>query len=257
LEDFQRGSADMLQDTLLISDLHLSQARPGTVDLFLRFLREQACRAGALYILGDLFDAWIGDDNTLPPAPQVIHALRQVSDAGCQLRLMHGNRDFLLGEDFARATGARLLPDPCVVELGAGEPGGQPTLLMHGDLLCSDDLEYQQARRLLRSPEFIRDFLSRSIEERVQLAAEYRRRSGEVISLKSADIMDVNQQTVERYMREHRVRQLIHGHTHRPALHEFQLDGEPAQRYVLADWHEQSGSCLRIHDGVILQETCG
>lgn len=240
----------MPQDTLLISDLHLSRARSGTVELFLRFLREQARGAKALYILGDLFDAWIGDDNSLPPAPEVIEALRQASDAGCQLRLMHGNRDFLLGKDFAHACGGQLLADPSVVELG-----GQATLLMHGDLLCSDDLEYQQARRLLRSPEFIADFLSRSIEERVQLAAEYRRRSGEVVSLKSADIMDVNQQTVEQFMREHRVTRLIHGHTHRPAIHEFLLDGEPAQRFVLEDWHEQSGSCLRVRDGLIEQQT--
>ena len=238
-----------MSDTLIISDLHLSQHRPDTVALFLRFLRERARGAGELYILGDLFDAWIGDDNILPPVPEVVQALRQLTDGGCKLSVMHGNRDFLLGSDFARATGGKLLPDPFVADLG-----GETTLLMHGDLLCTDDLEYQQARKLLRSPEFIRDFVSRTIEERVQLAAEYRRRSGEVVSLKSADIMDVNQQTVERYMREYQVRRLIHGHTHRPALHEFQLDGTPAQRYVLEDWHEQTGSYLRVDNQSIRQE---
>ena len=238
-----------MQDILLISDLHLSQHRPGTVDLFLRFLQEQARRASELYILGDLFDAWIGDDNILPPAPQVIQALRQLTESGCKVLVMHGNRDFLLGEGFAAATGCRLLPDPYVTDLA-----GPAALLMHGDLLCSDDLEYQQARQLLRSPEFIQDFLSRSIEERLQLAVEYRRRSGEVVSLKSADIMDANQQTVERCLREHQVRCLIHGHTHRPALHEFQLDGEPAQRYVLEDWHESHCSYLRINRQSIRQE---
>ena len=238
-----------MSDTLIISDLHLSQHRPDTVALFLHFLRERACGAGELYILGDLFDAWIGDDNILPPVPEVVQALRQLTDGGCKLSVMHGNRDFLLGSDFARATGGKLLPDPFVADLG-----GETTLLMHGDLLCTDDLEYQQARKLLRSPEFIRDFVSRTIEERVQLAAEYRRRSGEVVSLKSADIMDVNQQTVERYMREHQVRRLIHGHTHRPALHEFKLDGMPAQRYVLEDWHEQTGSYLRVDNQSIRQE---
>jgi len=238
-----------MSDTLIISDLHLSQHRPDTVALFLHFLRERACGAGELYILGDLFDAWIGDDNILPPVPEVVQALRQLTDGGCKLSVMHGNRDFLLGSDFARATGGKLLPDPFVADLG-----GETTLLMHGDLLCTDDLEYQQARKLLRSPEFIRDFVSRTIEERVQLAAEYRRRSGEVVSLKSADIMDVNQQTVERYMREYQVRRLIHGHTHRPALHEFQLDGTPAQRYVLEDWHEQTGSYLRVDNQSIRQE---
>ncbi|PLX59816.1 UDP-2,3-diacylglucosamine diphosphatase [Sedimenticola selenatireducens] len=238
-----------MSDTLIISDLHLSQHRPDTVALFLHFLRERACGAGELYILGDLFDAWIGDDNILPPVPEVVQALRQLTDGGCKLSVMHGNRDFLLGSDFARATGGKLLPDPFVADLG-----GETTLLMHGDLLCTDDLEYQQARKLLRSPEFIRDFVSRTIEERVQLAAEYRRRSGEVVSLKSADIMDVNQQTVERYMREYQVRRLIHGHTHRPALHEFQLDGTPAQRYVLEDWHEQTGSYLLVDNQSIRQE---
>ena len=238
-----------MSDTLIISDLHLSQHRPDTVALFLHFLRERACGAGELYILGDLFDAWIGDDNILPPVPEVVQALRQLTDGGCKLSVMHGNRDFLLGSDFARATGGKLLPDPFVADLG-----GETTLLMHGDLLCTDDLEYQQTRKLLRSPEFIRDFVSRTIEERVQLAAEYRRRSGEVVSLKSADIMDVNQQTVERYMREYQVRRLIHGHTHRPALHEFQLDGTPAQRYVLEDWHEQTGSYLRVDNQSIRQE---
>lgn len=239
-----------MSDALIISDLHLSQQRPGTVALFLRFLREQAFGSGELYILGDLFDAWIGDDNVLPPVPEVIQALRRLTDSGCTLSVMHGNRDFLLGNDFASSTGGRLLPDPFVTDLGR-----QPTLLMHGDLLCTDDLEYQQARKLLRSPEFVRDFVSRTIDERVRLAAEYRRRSGEVVSLKSADIMDVNQQTVERYMRVHQVRRLIHGHTHRPALHEFQLDGTPVQRYVLEDWHEQAGSYLRVDNESIRQET--
>jgi len=239
-----------MSDALIISDLHLSPHRPDTVVLFLRFLREQARGTAELYILGDLFDAWIGDDNALPPAPEIIEALRHLTDSGCKLSVMHGNRDFLLGSDFARATGCHLLPDPFVADLG-----GPKTLLMHGDLLCTDDLEYQRARKLLRSPEFIRDFVSRTIDERVQLAAEYRRRSGEVVSLKSADIMDVNQQTVDRYLREHQVRRLIHGHTHRPALHEFQLDGKPAQRYVLEDWHEQAGSYLRVDNGIIRQET--
>lgn len=239
-----------MSEALIISDLHLSQQRPDTVALFLRFLQEQASGSSELYILGDLFDAWIGDDNALPPAPGIIEALRHLTDGGCKLLVMHGNRDFLLGSDFARATGCRLLPDPFVVDLG-----GQPTLLMHGDLLCSDDQEYQQARKLLRSPEFIRDFVSRPLEERVQLAAEYRRRSGEATSLKSADIMDVNQQTVENYLRKHQVNRLIHGHTHRPALHDFQLDGKPAQRYVLEDWHEQAASYLRVGDGTIRQET--
>jgi len=239
-----------MADTLLISDLHLSQERPATVGLFLRFLREQAATAGALYILGDLFDAWIGDDNDSPALAQIIQSMRHLSASGCQLLVMHGNRDFLIGERFADETGCVLLPDPHIATLG-----GIRTLLMHGDLLCSDDLEYQEARKLLRSPAFIQDFLSRPIEQRIQLAAEYRKRSGEVVSLKPADIMDVNQDTVERYMREHGVHRLVHGHTHRPALHQFELDGEPAERFVLQDWHEHEGACLRIaEDGQAARE---
>lgn len=231
-----------MRDILIISDLHLSRNRPATIDLFLRFLKEQASDADQLYILGDLFDAWIGDDDITPPLPTLIDALHSLSSAGCKLAVMHGNRDFLLGEGFANATGCQLLPDPTTVDLN-----GTPTLLMHGDLLCSDDKEYLQARKLLRSDAFIADFLSKSIEERIQLAAEYRQRSGEVVSLKPADIMDINQQTVEHYMREHGVRQLIHGHTHRPALHQFELDKKQAKRYVLEDWHETAGSYIRIN----------
>ena len=238
-----------MKDTLIISDLHLSRDRPATVGLFLRFLQEQASAADHLYILGDLFDAWIGDDDTTPPAPQIIEAMQQLTDTGCKLSMMHGNRDFLLGEAFSNATGSTLLPDPFVADLA-----GKDILLMHGDLLCSDDLEYQQARKLLRSPAFIQDFISRSINERIELAAEYRKRSGEVISLKSADIMDVNQQAVETAMREHHVKYLIHGHTHRPALHEFELDGELVQRYVLEDWHDDAGSFLRISNDSIIRE---
>lgn len=239
-----------MHDTLIISDLHLSQDRPATIDLFLRFLREQADGAATLYILGDLFDAWVGDDNDTPPAPQILQALRRLTDGGCRLLVMHGNRDFLLGERFADLTGCSLLPDPFTTTLG-----GVETLLMHGDLLCSDDLEYQEARKLLRSPAFIEDFISRPIEQRIQLATEYRKRSGEVVSLKSADIMDVNQQTVESYMREHAVRRLIHGHTHRPARHRFKLGESAAERYVLQDWHQRSGAYLRISkDGQISEE---
>ncbi|MCW8891090.1 MAG: UDP-2,3-diacylglucosamine diphosphatase [Sedimenticola sp.] len=239
-----------MQDILIISDLHLSRDRPATINLFLRFLEEQAKSAGHLYILGDLFDAWIGDDDITPPVPHILTALQDLSTKGCALSIMHGNRDFLLGKAFAEATGCNLLPDPATVDLF-----GTPTLLMHGDLLCSDDEEYLQARKLLRSEAFIADFLARSIEERQLLAAEYRQRSGEVVSLKPADIMDVNQRTVEGYMREQGVQQLIHGHTHRPALHQFELEGMPARRYVLKDWHETAGSYIRINSEGITQAT--
>ena len=240
----------MNQETLLISDLHLSRERPETVNLFLRFLEEQAASARDLYILGDLFDAWIGDDDKTPPIPDVVEALRRLSDGGTSLYFMHGNRDFLIGELFAEQTGCTLLPDPTVIDLA-----GTPTLLMHGDLLCTDDLEYQEARKFLRSPAFINDMLSKSLEERAAVAAEYRRRSSEVVANNPADIMDVNQETVEQYMREQRVKQLIHGHTHRPGVHHFTLDREPAIRYVMDQWHSDQGSLLRADDHNIRLES--
>ncbi|MEW8015375.1 MAG: UDP-2,3-diacylglucosamine diphosphatase [Candidatus Sedimenticola endophacoides] len=239
-----------MADTLLISDLHLSGERPATVALFLRFLEERARGAGALYILGDLFDAWIGDDATPPPIPGILRALRRLNDTCTPIFLQHGNRDFLLGDAFARATGCTLLDDPARIELGA-----TPTLLMHGDLLCTDDHAYQQTRKFLRSTEFISDLLSKTIEQRLELAAEYRRRSGEATAALETQVMDVNQQTVERYMREAGVRQLIHGHTHRPGVHRFILDGKPAVRRVLAQWSENHGQYLRINHQKTISET--
>ena len=228
-----------MTDALIIADIHLSQDRPSTVDLFLHFLKRRAARSASLYILGDLFDAWIGDDDHSHLATEITLAFQRLTSKGTAVFIMRGNRDFLIGETFAAATGCTLLDDPAVVTLC-----DTPTLLMHGDLLCSDDLEYQQARKLLRSTAFIEDFLSKSLRERVVLAAEYRKRSGEVVSLKPADIMDVNQQTVKTYMRNNRVTRLIHGHTHRSAIHEFNLDGHPATRIVLSEWHAKRGSYL-------------
>jgi UDP-2,3-diacylglucosamine hydrolase len=228
---------------LFISDLHLSPERPATIGLFLRFLRERAVQADELYILGDLFDAWIGDDHRAAPIPEILAAMRALADAGTRLCFMHGNRDFLIGERFAAESGCELLPDPYRLELA-----GTPALLMHGDLLCTDDLEYQQARRMLRDPAFIEEMLAQPIEARLALAAEYRRRSGEATSTKAADIMDVNQQSVEACLREAGARLLIHGHTHRPAEHAFALDGAPVRRIVLPDWHEERGGYLLIDD---------
>ncbi|MES9845927.1 MAG: UDP-2,3-diacylglucosamine diphosphatase [Candidatus Sedimenticola sp. PURPLELP] len=239
-----------MTDILLISDLHLSGERPDTVALFLRFLEERAAGSARLYILGDLFDAWIGDDDTAPPIPDILTALGRLSDSGTSVYIMHGNRDFLIGTGFTEATGSTLLDDPVVVSLA-----GEDTLLMHGDLLCTDDLEYQQARKFLRSPAFIDDMMSKSLEERAAVAAEYRRRSQEVVSRNAAQIMDVNQQTVMEYMRDHDVSRLIHGHTHRPGIHDFQLDDQSARRYVLDQWHDDRGSYLRVTEEEITAET--
>lgn len=227
--------------TLFISDLHLSPERPGTLRLFFRFLDEQAAGAEHLYILGDLFDAWIGDDDETPPIPEILTAMRHCSERGTRLSFMHGNRDFLIGERFAEATGCSLLQDLTRLEID-----GTPTLLMHGDLLCTDDHDYQQARKLLRSPAIIQELMEMSIPERIAMAAEFRKHSGEATSLKSSDIMDVNQQTVEHTMREQGVTRLIHGHTHRPASHRFELDEETVERIVLPEWHEQKGGYLKL-----------
>jgi UDP-2,3-diacylglucosamine hydrolase len=235
-----------MADTLFISDLHLAAQRPATVTLFLKFLEQVAGGAEALYILGDLFDVWLGDDDRTVPIPQVQAALANLAAQGTPLFLMHGNRDYLIGEDFCRETGCSLLPDPTVIEVA-----GRATLLTHGDLLCSDDLAYQQARRYLRSEAFISEFLSKTLAERSALAAEYRRQSGNVTSHLPEEIMDVNADTVADTMRQHNVRQLIHGHTHRPAEHEFALDGEPARRMVLAEWREDRGTYLRADNDKI------
>ncbi|EGV52566.1 UDP-2,3-diacylglucosamine diphosphatase [Candidatus Endoriftia persephone] len=228
-----------MAETLFISDLHLSAERPETVHRFLRFLASEAQGAEALYILGDLFDAWIGDDLVTPEINGIIHGMRLLAESGTKIFLMHGNRDFLLGEIFCNASGATLISDPTLIELY-----GTPTLLMHGDLLCSDDTAYQAFRQQVREPTFIKQFLSQPIPERIAAAQEYRTKSGEAISLKAEAIMDVNQQTLESYLREQQCGRLIHGHTHRPGLHDFELDGQPVQRYVLGEWDSGGAEIL-------------
>ena len=235
-----------MTETLLISDLHLSGDYADTVALFLSFCRERAAGADALYVLGDLFDAWIGDDNDAPPYPEVRAALKVLTRSGTQVYLQHGNRDFLLGEAFCARTGAALLPEEAVVALY-----GTTMLLMHGDTLCTDDVAYQQARRALRDPAFIREFLARPLTQRAAIAAEYRRQSGEATSLLAADIMDVNQTAVETVMADHGVTRLVHGHTHREARHRFLRNGHTMERIVLGEWHPDRGPFLRVSpDGI-------
>ncbi|MBL3529164.1 MAG: UDP-2,3-diacylglucosamine diphosphatase [gamma proteobacterium endosymbiont of Lamellibrachia anaximandri] len=228
-----------MAETLFISDLHLSDDQPETVQLFLDFLERRAPGADRLYILGDLFDAWIGDDLEIEPAQRIKIALKRLYDSGSRILLMHGNRDFLLGEQFCAQTGAELIDDPTQIDLF-----GTATLLMHGDLLCTDDLPYQAFRRQVRDPAFITQFLSRTIPERIAIAQEYRAKSGEATSLKAAGIMDVNQTTVEQYMENRGVRRLIHGHTHRPGRHDFMLSGEKSSRFVLGEWHSDHAEIL-------------
>jgi len=221
--------------TFFISDLHLDDARPQITDLFVRFLGHEARGADALYILGDLFESWIGDDEDTLLAMRVADALRGLRDVGVPIYFMHGNRDFLLGASYAERSGMRLLADPTIIDLH-----GERTLLMHGDTLCTDDSEYQKFRTLVRNPTWQTQFLAKPLAERRAFAAQARGESRKRTAMKAAEIMDVNQNAVESAMRTHAVRRLIHGHTHRPATHRFDLDGQAAERIVLGDWYEQS-----------------
>jgi UDP-2,3-diacylglucosamine hydrolase len=222
--------------TLFISDLHLDAGEPETIRRFVKFIETEARAARALYILGDLFEAWVGDDEDDPRLAQVQAALADLTRAGVPCSLMHGNRDFLIGPQFCAATGCRLLGDYERVDLY-----GDTVLLTHGDLLCTDDTRYLGLRKTLRNPAWQRDFLAKPLAERRKIAAELRQLSAAEIAAKSYDIMDVNQTTVETVMREHNVSLLLHGHTHRPAIHRFELDGKPAARIVLGAWYEQAG----------------
>jgi len=221
--------------TLFISDLHLDESRPEIVDLFERFLATEARGAEALYILGDLFESWIGDDDDSPLAGRVARALRALSDSGVPIYFMRGNRDFVLGKDFARKAGMTILDDPTIIDLH-----GQPALLMHGDTLCTDDVDYQKFRRIMHNRWFQRFALALPLSVRRRIAGRLRGQSQKHVARKAETIMDVNQGAVEAVMRAHGVRLLIHGHTHRPATHRFDLGGQTAERIVLGDWYDQS-----------------
>jgi UDP-2,3-diacylglucosamine hydrolase len=221
--------------TLFISDLHLDESRPHIVELFMRFLGKEAHETEALYILGDLFESWIGDDDDAPLPARVAQALRALRDSGVPIYFMHGNRDLLLGADYAARARLALLADPTLIDLC-----GERVLLMHGDTLCTDDVDYQKFRTLVRDPAWQRQFRAKPLAERRAFAAQARGESRKQTAMKAAEIMDVNQAAVESTMRAHGVRKLIHGHTHRPATHRFELDGRSAERIVLGDWYEQS-----------------
>jgi UDP-2,3-diacylglucosamine hydrolase len=222
---------------LFISDLHLSEERAAANERFIAFLEERARSAAALYILGDFFEYWIGDDDLEEPFNAVIAGLlRGLTRGGVPVYLMHGNRDFLLGEAFCRATGAVLLPDPSVIEMEGGK-----TLLAHGDTLCTDDHDYQAWRRVARSAEWQREFLAKPRAERRRMILGLREKSKAVIEAKPADIMDVNDAAVADALRRHGVGRLIHGHTHRPGRHEHAVDGRACERWVLPDWYGPGG----------------
>lgn len=234
--------------TLFIADLHLDPARPRITELFERYLASDEVRqADALYILGDLVEAWIGDDDDAELPARIARAIRGVRDAGVPVYFMVGNRDFLLGQDFARRAGFELLDDGTVHTLH-----GQPTLLMHGDVLCTDDVAYQAVRQQVRTPQWQAQILAMPLEARRAFAAKAREDSRAHTGSTMETIMDVNADAVADAMRQAGVTRLIHGHTHRPAVHRFQLDGQTAERIVLGDWYEH-GSVLKVDEhGVTL-----
>jgi UDP-2,3-diacylglucosamine hydrolase len=234
--------------TLFISDLHLDPERPEITDLFLGFLAQRSPDTDAIYILGDLFEAWVGDDDNSPMNQAVIHGLSGCVESGTPVYVMHGNRDFLLGHTFARKSGCTLLDDPARIDLY-----GTPTLLMHGDTLCTDDTEYMAFRNMVRDPDWQEDLLSKPLEERRQLAREMRKSSRQQTDGKPESIMDVNQVTVDETMTGNNVQRLIHGHTHRPATHDLNIAGKPAQRIVLGDWYEQGSVLECTADGCRLK----
>ncbi len=220
--------------TLFISDLHLSEERPDKLALFFEFLSGPARGSEALYILGDLFEVWLGDDDDTPPVPAILKSLADLREARVPLYIMRGNRDFLMGAAFEAKTGATLLPDASLVDLC-----GSKTLLLHGDTLCTKDVAYQAFRQMVRNPEWQAQALATPLAARRGMAKQLRRDSVIAMRGKTPLIMDVDQGAVESAMRQHGVYRLIHGHTHRPGVHRFMLDGSPAERIVLGDWYEQ------------------
>jgi UDP-2,3-diacylglucosamine hydrolase len=240
-------SADR-RKTLLVSDLHLDPAAPGIAHQFVEFLRGEARAARALYILGDLFEAWLGDDDPDPLGRTVVAELRALTDAGVPAYFMHGNRDFLIGPRFAAETGCRLLEDGTVVDLH-----GERVLLMHGDLLCTADASYQRLRRVLRNPLSLFVLRHLGLEARRTLGRKLRAGSQMHVGSTAPEIMDVTPAEAVDSLRRAGVSTLVHGHTHRPAIHLLEVDGRPARRIVLGDWYTQGSVLEWRDDGVELR----
>ncbi|WP_163921465.1 UDP-2,3-diacylglucosamine diphosphatase [Photobacterium sp. Alg240-V54] len=224
--------------TLFIADLHLSAERPDITACFLRFMAQETHHIDALYVLGDLFEMWIGDDEDSPFLRQIKQAFKTLTDTGTPCYFIHGNRDFLIGKRFSRETGITLLPEHSVVDLY-----GTPTLILHGDTLCIEDQAYQRYRKKVHNPVIQWLFARLPLSYRIKVGDKFRQNSGKNNQTKSQSIMDVTQAEVIRIMREANVTQMIHGHTHRPNIHNFDIDGIPAQRIVLGDWYDH-GSVL-------------
>lgn len=228
--------------TYFISDLHLQESHPEMAQGFFDFLKNLN-DAEALYILGDFFEVWIGDDYSTPFIESVKEALLAFTQRGIPLYIMHGNRDFVLGEVFCQQTGATLLADPSVVELG-----GEKVLLMHGDSLCTKDEAYMKMRPMLRNPMMLKQLLSQSIEQRLVMASRLRGESQKGNQMKTDEIMDVTLEEVDKIMSEQQVSLMIHGHTHRPFDHHWHYDSQERRRIVLGDWSDTHGWMIRINN---------
>jgi UDP-2,3-diacylglucosamine hydrolase len=232
--------------SVFISDLHLCQTRPQIIQSFIHFTKTIAQKAENLFILGDFFEYWAGDDDSgNPPHPSIIDALSELSDQGTAIYFTHGNRDFLIGETFCSLSHMTLIQDPTKITLY-----GQEVLLSHGDCLCTDDVDYQAFRKLVRSPDWIANFLSIPLQERKNQIEKLRSESEQQKSLKSMSIMDVNQEAVNALLADYDYPNLlIHGHTHRPAVHDISIPGKKCQRIVLGDWYEQASYLILKPDG--------
>jgi UDP-2,3-diacylglucosamine hydrolase len=234
--------------TLFISDLHIDAAQPAIIEQFLQFLRTEARSAAALYILGDLFETWIGDDAPDPAQSAAIAGLRTLTSSGVPCFVMHGNRDFLLSRRFCEMSGAQLLHDPLIITLY-----GEPVLVMHGDALCTDDHAYQRLRATVRDADWQRRFLGLPIESRRALAGAARAGSQAHTAAMEHAITDVNADSVAMALRAAGTSTLLHGHTHRPAIHALEVDGRPRTRIVLGDWYDQGSVLLWDQRGPELQ----
>ncbi|MCP4954254.1 MAG: UDP-2,3-diacylglucosamine diphosphatase [Photobacterium aquimaris] len=234
--------------TLFIADLHLSAERPDITACFLRFMAQETHHIDALYVLGDLFEMWIGDDEDSPFLRQIKQAFKTLTDVGTPCYFIHGNRDFLIGKRFSRETGITLLPEHTVVDLY-----GTPTLILHGDTLCIEDQAYQRYRKKVHNPVIQWLFARLPLSYRIKVGDKFRQNSGKNNQTKSQSIMDVTQTEVIRIMRDANVTQMIHGHTHRPKIHNFEIDGIPAQRIVLGDWYDNGSVLVYNVDGYQLE----
>jgi UDP-2,3-diacylglucosamine hydrolase len=234
-------------ETLFISDIHLNETRPDIVHIFLNFLYEHAAYADALYILGDLFEIWIGDDYHTDLHQMIIDALKILTNNGLPIYFMRGNRDFLIGKKFLTATGCKLLKDPTRIDLY-----GTPVVLTHGDLLCTQDKQYQRTRKLARNRFLQYLFLLCPLNKRFEIARKYRLKSQRMTRLKTKITMDVTQNAINKMMIKKKAYTLIHGHTHHPDVHHFALNRKNATRLVLGSW-EQYGSFLNCRADEITQ----